>query len=255
MNDELYKKIKQIILDSGEILLKAKKENLGIQEKAGIQNFATEYDILIQNKLKKELLEILPEAGFIGEENDAKDNIDNEYIFIVDPIDGTNNFARDIRLSAISIALLKDKEPYMAFCYNPYVNELYEAKKGEGAYLNGERIHVSNKTLKEGIALCGCAPYYSELRERTLEIQTKLGMVASDYRRFGSAVIEICAIASGKAEMYFELKLMPWDYAAACLILTEAGGIIKTIDNKDIQYFESTSILASNGVEDYFKYI
>ena len=77
---------------------------------------------------------------------------------------------------------------------------------------------------------------------------------ASDFRRFGSAVIEICNVASGKAELYFELKLMPWDYAAASLILEEAGGVITTIDGNDIQYFEPTSVIVSNGVEDYLNF-
>lgn len=147
------------------------------------------------------------------------------------------------------------KNLYLDYVIIPYSNELYEAKKGYGAFLNGKKIHVSNKTLKEGIVLCGCAPYYNNLREKSIELQNKFATIASDYRRFGSAVIEICSIASGKAELYFELKLMPWDYAAASLILQEAGGTIKTIDGNDIQYFDSTSILASNGIEDYYKYI
>lgn len=253
--NDVYDKIKKVIIECGDLILNINREELTIYNKEGINNIVTNYDILIQNKLKKKLLEIIPNASFIGEEETFNNDINNEYIFVVDPIDGTTNFSRNMNLSAISVALLKNNKPLYGFCYNPYTNELYEARKNSGAYLNGKRIHVSNKTLKEGIVLCGCSPYYDELRKKSLEIQNKLAMVASDYRRLGSAVIELCSIASGKAELYFELKLMPWDYAAASLILEEAGGIIKTIENKDIEYLKPTSIVASNNKEDYYKYL
>ena len=253
--DNIYENIRKTVIDCGELMLNANKSNISIRMKEGNGNFVTEYDVLIQNKLQKELLELMPDAGFIGEENDFQKDIKNEYVFIVDPIDGTTNFARDIKTSAISVALLKDKKPIFAFCYNAYINEMYEAKKGYGAFLNGREIHVSNKKLKEGIAECGTAPYYDDLKKRSIEIHNIFASIASDVRRFGSAVIEICNVASGKAELYFELKLMPWDYAAASLILEEAGGTIKTIEGENIQFFNPTSILASNGLEDYSKYI
>ena len=132
---------------------------------------------------------------------------------------------------------------------------MYSAIKGDGAYLNGKKIHVSTRNLKNGILLSGCSPYYDDLRKKSLEIHSRFSLVASDFRRFGSAVLEICSIASGRAEVYFELKLMPWDYAAASLILEEAGGKISTINGDTLQYNNSTSVLASNGVEDYLKYI
>ena len=253
--DSVSAGIRKTIIECGKLVLDANRDNLNIQNKEGNNNYVTEYDILIQNKLKKELLELLPEAGFLGEENDVHKNIDNEYVFVVDPIDGTANFSRDLKLSIISVALLKNGVPYLGFCYNPYVDELYEAKSGHGAFLNGNKIHVSKRNLKNGIVFCGSSPYYDDLRKKSLEIQRIYASIASDFRRFGSAAIEICNVASGKAELYYELKLMPWDYAAAALILKEAGGIIKTVAGDEIQYFNPSSILASNNVEDYFKYI
>ena len=252
MDNELYIKIKNIILECGDILITA--DNIKISNKEGNNNIVTNYDLLIQNKLKKELLELIPDATFIGEENENT-NTNSEYKFIVDPIDGTTNFSRNLKMSAISVSLLKDNEPIIGVCYNPYINELYEAKKDNGAYLNGEKIHVSNKKLKDGILISGCSPYYDELREESLRIQNIYAKVASDYRRFGSAVIDICNVASGKAEVYFELKIMPWDHAAAGLILTEAGGSISNLDGEKIQYDKPTSIIVSNGVEDYLEYI
>ena len=253
--DEIYNKIKDIVLECGDYLVNADYNDLDIENKEGNHNIVTKYDKLVQSKLKEELLSLIPDASFIGEEGDNDINKNNKYKFIVDPIDGTTNFSRDFKMSAISVALLENNELIIGICYNPYTSELYEAQKGKGAYLNKKRIYVSNKYLKDGIVFGGSSPYYSELRKKSLEIQNKFASVASDYRRFGSAVIEICSVASGKAEVYFELKLMPWDYAAASLILTEAGGKITTIDGENIQYNNPTSILASNGKEDYLKYI
>jgi fructose-1,6-bisphosphatase/inositol monophosphatase family enzyme len=191
--EEIIRKIENIMVECGNIIINANYNDLKIKNKEGNSNIVTNYDRLIQEKLKNELLDLLPEAVFIGEESDK-------------------------------------------------VNDV-------------SKIGYTFKNLKNGIVLCGCAPYYNDLRNKSLEIQKKFSMVASDYRRFGSAVIELCSIASGKAEVYFELKLQPWDYAAAGLILEEAGGKITTIEGNKIQYNNSTSIIASNGVEDYLKYI
>ena len=254
MKDTL-EKIKKLVYECGNIILKADRNSLDIEDKEGIGNIVTKYDKLVQDKLKNELLKIIPEASFMGEEDYKKEMIDSDYIFVVDPIDGTMNFSRDMKTSAISVALLKNGEPIIGVCYNPYSNEMYSSIKNNGAYLNDKPIKVSNKTLKDGIVLCGSAPYYTELREKTIDIQNKLFRVASDYRRFGAAVLDICYIASGKAEMFFELKLMPWDFAAASLILKEAGGKITTIDGSNINYMKSISILATNNKENYLKYI
>jgi len=253
--EKIYSEIKKCVIECGEILINADRDDLNINKKEGCNNIVTKYDILIQNKLKNDLLNIIPNAGFIGEENDSIDNINNEYVFVVDPIDGTTNFSRNFKICAISVALLKNKEPFFGFCYNPYMNELYESKKGNGSFLNGKKIHVSNKKLKDGLVLCGLAPYYEELRAKSLEIQNNFILNSSDYRRMGSAVLAICDVASGRAELYFELNLKPWDFAAASLILEEAGGVITTIDGNKIDYTDSSSVLVSNNKEDYFKYI
>ncbi|MBO4823320.1 MAG: inositol monophosphatase [Clostridia bacterium] len=255
MEKNIIRKIKEAVIEVGNLVLNANYDDLEIKNKAGNNNIATNYDILVQKKLKQSLLELIPSAIFTGEEGNTINYSDSEYRFIVDPIDGTTNFSRNLKLSAISVALLKEETPIVGICYNPYTKELFEAEKGKGAFLNGKRIYVSDKKLKNGIVFCGCAPYYDNLRKRSLDIQRKFALVASDFRRFGSSVIELCNIACGRAELFFELKLMPWDYAAASLIIQEAGGCIKTIDGEDIQYSKPTSIIATNNTEDYFKYI
>lgn len=254
---ELMEEVKKIVSECGRIIIEADKTSLEIDLKDGNNNIVTKYDKLVQNILKEKLMNLIPDSIFVGEENEenAKNFDTAKYVFIVDPIDGTTNFSRDFKMSAISVALLKNKQPIIAVCYNPYVKEMYTAIKGYGAFLNDKRIYVSDRKLKDGILLSGCAPYYNELRKESLNIQNTLALIASDYRRYGSAVIELCSIASGKAEVYFELKLMPWDFAAASLIIKEAGGKITTINGEEIQYDNPSSIIASNMTEDYIKYI
>lgn len=256
-NRILLESIKKIVYKCGEIIVNADRDSLDIELKNGNNNVVTNYDKLVQDTLKEKLTKLIPGSVFFGEENDEYiDDISTlENVFIVDPIDGTTNFSRGFKTSSISVCLVKNNKPVIGVCYNPYTDEMYSAIKGDGAYLNDKKIHVSNRSLKNGILLSGCSPYYDDLRKKSIEIHERLCSVSSDYRRFGSAVLEICSIASGKAEVYFELKLMPWDYAAASLILEEAGGKISTIDGDELQYNNPTSVLASNGVEDYLEYL
>ena len=253
--DELIVKIENIVKVCAKQIIDVKQETIEIENKEGIGNIVTQYDKKIQEELKSSLLNLLPEANFIGEENDYGEILKTGYTFIVDPIDGTTNFSRNLSLSAISVALLKDAEPYIGVCYNPYIDEMFIAQKGKGAYLNGKSIKVSNKKLQEGILLTGNAPYYADMREKSLKIIKKIAMIASDFRRFGSAVIELCNIACGRAELYIELKLQPWDYAAGMLIVKEAGGNVSQMNGEKITFDKAISILASNNAEDYLKYL
>ncbi len=253
--DQLVYKIENIVKTCAKQIIDIKQETIEIDNKEGIGNIVTQYDKKIQTELKQGLLKLLPKASFIGEENDYGKILESGYTYIVDPIDGTANFSRGLSLSAISVALLKDAEPYIGVCYNPYVDEMFVAQKGQGAYLNGKSINVSNKKLQEGIVLTGNAPYYADLREKSLITLKNFAMIASDFRRFGSAVLELCDIACGRAEVYFELRLQPWDFAAGMLIVEEAGGKVTKMNGEKMTLDKFTSILASNNKEDYLKYL
>lgn len=253
--DKLIVEIENIVKVCAKQIIDIKQEKIKIDNKEGIGNIVTQYDKKIQEELKSNLLKLLPEASFIGEENDYGKIVNPGYTFIVDPIDGTTNFSRGLSLSAISVALLKDAEPYIGVCYNPYIDEMFIAQKGQGAYLNGKAIKVSNKKLHEGIVLTGNAPYYADMREKSLITLKNFAMIASDFRRFGSAVIELCNIACGRAELYFELKLQPWDFAAGMLIVEEAGGKVSQMNGEKMPFDKPTSIFASNNKENYLKYL
>ena len=238
--------IEKELRECGQILLHADRSGVGIDEKAGHANFVTTYDKMIQERLADRLPRILPGAVFVGEEEDIHASIARGYAFIVDPIDGTTNFIKDYHCSCISVGVAKDGEPYAGVVYNPYLDEMFTAQTGCGAYLNGKPIHVSDKPLSQGIVLLGSAPYYEELNEETFRLAWKYFREALDLRRSGSAAIDLCSIAAGRAELYFELKLSPWDYAAGMVMVREAGGRVTTIDGGPVTLDRPCAILATN---------
>lgn len=245
--DLLVKQIADVVRVCGEIILYADRNGSYVTSKEGHGNFVTVYDKKVQDQLAKGLLEILPEATFVGEEEDTHGDIHTGYAFVVDPIDGTANFVRDMKASVISVGLLKDGKPYIGVVYNPYLDEMFTAQVGCGAYLNGERIQVSPKPLSEGLVLFGTAPYYKELNDKAFQLAHHYFKQALDLRRTGTAALDICLIAAGRAELFFELVLQPWDYAAGAVILTEAGGKIGTLEGMELTFHKPCSVLATNG--------
>lgn len=232
----------------GAIILNADRTKSGIDEKAGHANFVTAYDKKVQSELQNRLLEILPEAVFVGEEEDVHASIKDGYAFIVDPIDGTTNFIKDYHASAISVGLIRDGKRYMGVVYNPYLDEVFTAVKGKGAFLNGRFIQVSKQPLANGIVIFGTATYYEEFAKATFEMAYDYYCKALDVRRSGSAALDLCNVAAGRAELFFELQLCPWDYAAGSLIVEEAGGVVTTIDGGEIPLNEGCGVLATNAV-------
>ena len=134
----------------------------------------------------------------------------------------------------------------MGVVYNPYLDEMFYAQRGKGAYLNGRRISVSGNPLKNGIVIFGTSPYYEELNRASFELAYDYFKKSLDIRRSGSAALDLCSVAAGRAELFFELRLSPWDYAAASLIVEEAGGIVTTVEGGKITLGESCSVLAKN---------
>ncbi len=242
----MTEEIKQIAREAGKMMLEAGEKTRLITCKSGKGNFVTQFDVEIQNYVKNKLSRLIPQAEFMGEEAGADVYSDNEFVFIVDPIDGTTNFIRDYRHSCVSIGLLKDGKPYIGVVYNPYLNEMFEAKQGCGSYLNGSPIHVSDEGLDNALVSFGTAPYYPDLTEKTFEIAAKVFAHAADLRRCGSAALDICYVAAGRTDLFFELRISPWDFAASSLILTEAGGVIKTRGGHDIDFKSKYAVAAAN---------
>lgn len=245
---DLINEICSLVKDCGKVILNADRDKMAIDVKSGFADLVTEYDKNIQEQLAIGLKRILPEAKFIGEEGSKDELSDDGFAFIVDPIDGTTNFIKDYHHSAISVALLKGKDVVAGVVYNPYLDEFFHAIKGEGAFCNGKKISVSSQPLNNAIILFGSSPYDKELFPKTIEIASEYFYKALDIRRSGSAALDLCSVACGRAELYFELQTSPWDFAAGKLIVEEAGGVVTTLDGAPLSFEGKSSILAKNNV-------
>ena len=218
-----------------------------IDDKDSKDNHVTDMDVAVEAFLKKELLELVPGSSFIGEEEDFQDN-HSRYCWIVDPIDGTTNFIRHIPVCAVSVALMKDGVGEIGVVFNPFTSELFHAERGGGAFLNGQPIHVSGNDLAHSIFGTSWGAYDKTVSGPVFDIAREVYFKCEDIRRLGSAAYEICKMSQGGIDVYFEPILYPWDYAAASIVLREAGGVIGDLYGEP-DYRNRTMICAANSAE------
>lgn len=221
-----------------------------IRDKGDQANLVTDMDVTVQKFLIEKLSEILPGSGFLAEEDDVHEETDG-FLWVIDPIDGTTNYIYDYRHSAISVALLEHHEAVFGAVYDPYLDEMFIAAKGQGAYRNDKRIRVSQRELASSLIMCGTTPYEKEFAQETFDIMRRMFLAGKDIRRSGSAVLDLCYVACGRVDGFYEQRLSPWDYAAGVLLILEAGGKIVTLDG-DMQYTKRIGLIAGNAanVED-----
>ncbi len=239
-------KLIEIAKKAGQMMLDAHCQTSDIEIKPGDANFVTKHDKAIQEFLKKELELVYPDAEFIGEESGEDKYKNAETLIVVDPIDGTTNFIKNMRHSSVVIGIIKNKLPYKSVVYNPYDDEMFYAKRGCGAFLNGKQIHVTDTHLCDGLVGFGSVPYYSELYNKTFDLIKALMPMCADVRRLGSAALDLCFVACGRFDLFFEYYLSLWDYCAAGLIVTEAGGIIRGKGGRELEYNGADAIIAGN---------
>lgn len=250
----MLEEIIEVVKQAGEIY-KSAAGDLGIKNKGSAVNLVTEYDKKIQDFLFSELSKIIPDCSFLGEEGDGNKELADGYCFIIDPIDGTTNFIKGFQHSAISVGLAKDKELIIGVVMDPDLDNIYYAEKGKGAYLNGKRIHVSDCDMQNSLVLFGTCPYEHELAKKTFELTEQVFYECVEIRRGGSAALDICYVAAGKADLFYELILRPWDFAGATVVLKEAGGVCMTLDKEEISCERIGSYLCSNGknLDEFFE--
>lgn len=218
-----------------------------IEEKGSLENIVTSSDLAVQNFLTAELAALLPGCGFFCEEEDMQ-SFEEEYIWIIDPIDGTANFSRHIEDCCISVALARRGELQLGVVWSPWRNELYSAQRGKGAFLNGRQIKVSQRSFEQGLFCTAMSTYCKDWAKSCSDIIFEIYMQSNDTRRFGSAALELCMLASGRIELYFEMRLQPWDYSAGMLILSEAGGSILSFDGKAPALNRQSLVVAANSL-------
>ena len=211
-----------------------------------VTNIDKECEIEIINILKT----AYPKHEFLGEEsgNYNDENIEKlkkGYTWIIDPIDGTTNFIHDFPFYAVSIGLMLNGEVCQAVVYDPYRDELFTSSKGRGAYLNDRRLRVSSQTvLNSSLLTTGFPPKNIKYLDDYVLLLKKMIQNEVSIRRTGSAALELCYVAAGRSDGFFELGLMPWDTAAASMIVKEAGGFVGDFSGGN-DYIFSGNIIAS----------
>ena len=245
----LLQSIIDIVVQASGLML---TDDFKVSEKGSVSNIVTSSDIAVQEFLRSRLSTLLPDCGFLCEEEDAHD-LSHEYIWIIDPIDGTANYARGIRECGICVGLRHNSQMEMAVVYLPRTDELFTAERGKGAFLHhpeskkpSEQLHVSNRPFSDCIMFTALSLYHKEYAQVSRDIIYDVFMTCNDIRRFGSAASEICYLATGICELFFEYILSPWDFAAASLILEEAGGVLCDLEGNPLDHTKPSGILAAN---------
>ena len=226
----MLNRIVEIVYRAGELV--RSPMDFEVSQKSNFADFVTDRDLAVQRFLIGEFKKLLPEAGFLGEEDKVAD-LNKEYVFVIDPIDGTANFVVGYRASGISVALTKNGESFIGVVYNPYLDEMFAAEKGKGAFLNGKPISVTKMPLRQSLIAVGMSPYNREKADLTFTLLRKIFEVSADIRRGGSAALDACNVAAGRCALMFELGLHAWDFYAARLIVEEAGGCFAYVDGKE----------------------
>lgn len=238
-----YKSVESLVLDTKKIILD--KTTLSVSIKAK-NDFVTDIDIAISDFLKTKLKEIDPTVGFFSEEEEGnlQDNC-----WILDPIDGTTNLIYGYNLSSVSLGHYLDGEVVYGIVYNPFTEEIFTAERGKGAFLNHKkRLKVSTRNIDESLIEFGAGSTHKEFTDENFNLVKKIFEQCVDVRRICSSALDLCYIASGRIDGYFERILKPWDIAAGSLILEEAGGIITDYFGNPVQFAKQSSVIASNGV-------
>ncbi len=244
---ELLERVVDAVLSCKDIVTAP----FSVTEKDSLSNIVTSADQAVERYLQTKLLEILPEAGFLGEE--GAETQGKEYLFVVDPIDGTSNFTRRIPNSAISVGLKHQGEGILGVVYNIFTGELYYAQAGQGAFCNGEPIRVSKRDFSHAMYYTALSTYRREYSAACMRILDKVFAQCDDFRREGSAALELCCLARGSAELYFEARLFPWDVCAAEVILKEAGGVSQRLYAEHLAEDQPFPIIAANNSENLEK--
>ena len=230
---------KILIRDFGEI------ENLQVSVK-GPGDFVTASDKKVEKILIEELIKARPNYSILSEETGKISN-DESFKWIIDPIDGTSNFLHGIPHFAISIGLEHNKEIICGIIYDPIKDEMFTAEKGNGSYLNNQRIRVSSRSkLKNCIIFTGGPKYESKDKELALEEYKKFSSkTLAPIRKMGSASLDMAYVAAGRCDGFWQRNLNYWDIAAGIILIKEAGGFVTDFNGNDA-YIEKKTILATN---------
>lgn len=242
-----------IIKQAGLAIKQAKSAQVNLKS---ANQLVTEFDIQTERFLIQALSQLFPEAGFLTEEQQIEQNSDKEFVWVIDPIDGTTNFVHQIPVFCISVALLQNNKPVLGVVYEINQDELFSAEKGKGAFLNGYFIKVTaTADLKDTLIATGFPYYDYERIDPYLATLKVLMKETRGVRRLGSAAADLAYVACGRFDAFYEYSLSPWDVAAGILLVEEAGGTITGFHENTDPLFGKEIIAANPNIINQIKSI
>jgi len=244
--NRLIDKIIEIAKEAGEIIREGFGKNFSIETKGSYTNLVTEYDkkseATIINYIKKEF----PSHSVLAEES-GNHYSGSEYLWVIDPLDGTTNFAHGLPIFSVSIGVQKNGKTIYGVVYDVMRDSMYSAELGSGSFCNGRKLCVSsNSDIRQSVLVTGFPYNISENPDHAIEHFNSFLKYARAIRRLGSAAIDFCYTAEGVFDGFWEVSLNPWDMCAGKLLVEEAGGIVTNFNGEEIDIF-SKQILATNG--------
>lgn len=221
------------------------KTGITIEHKGSI-DLVTDADRASEEYVVRELTRAFPHHGILGEEG-ARIQGTSEYLWVIDPIDGTTNFAHGFPYFAVSLGLLKGDEVVLGIVYNPMVEECFVAERGSGAFLNGQRIAVSKQeSLQESLLTTGFPYDIATTAQDNMASFAMTNKLSQGVRCLGAASLDLCQVAAGRLEAFWERALQPWDIAAGSLIVEEAGGRVTGCQGQEFRAL-GHEVCATNG--------
>lgn len=235
-------------LKAGTILRNGFGTSFDISSKEGRHNLVTEYDTAAEKAIIGHITALFPDHVFLAEESGSTGQFRPDTVqWIVDPLDGTVNFAHGIPIFCVSIGAVVNNDIVCGVIYHPLLNELFTAVRGQGARLNGTPLHVSSPTtLQDSILVTGFPYNVHENPRNTIGHFSRIVGMGIPVRRLGSAALDLAYVAAGRFDGFWEVKLHPWDVAAGKLLVEEAGGTVTHYDGSPYR-LDGDTIIATNG--------
>ena len=236
--------------DAADLILHANEIDRKTSNKSTITDLVTKTDKNAEQVIKDDILAKFPDHSILAEES-GETKSSSEYLWVIDPLDGTTNFVHGLSPYCVSIALLKNNTPLLAVISELPAENLYWAVKGNGAFCNGEKISVSpRKSINDSLLITGFSYQHDSKWETNMKLFKDFTKISHGVRRIGSAAADLCYVASGKADAFWEIGLYPWDSAAGILLVDEAGGKVTRMDGKPYNIFDEQILATNNLIHD-----
>ncbi|MCS7050275.1 MAG: inositol monophosphatase [Thermomicrobium sp.] len=232
-------------LAAGRLLRERLGQVRDIQFKGAV-DLVTDVDVASERLIVETIRAAFPDHALLTEEGSGDGALDAPALWVIDPLDGTTNFAHGYPMFCVSIAFVRDGRPHVGVVYQPLLDELFVAERGVGAFLNGDRLAVSPHAELRNALLATGFPYDRDRRRQALDAFGRFTLSARAIRRDGSAALNLAYVAAGRFDGFWEQELSPWDTAAGVLLVEEAGGRVTDYSGRPYRLGQGTCV-ASNG--------